>query len=90
MPQADQDPGRALAGSSATDMSGNAVSWAIETARTVAVFAELQAGDRFDPARLRPDWVQYTSEYRLVRLDVAAVDLLHRRVGLSGLLSETS
>ena len=73
-----------------TDGYGNAVWWAMQIARDVDACAALLVGDPVDPARLRPEWVEYASAHRLVRLDVAAVDLLHRRAELRALLREAA
>jgi hypothetical protein len=71
-----------------TDTYRNALWWAMQIARDVDACAALLAGDPVDPARLRPEWVEYASAHVLARLDVAAVDLLHRRAGLRALLKE--
>jgi hypothetical protein len=73
-----------------TDVYGNAVWWAMQIAGDVEACAALLAGDPVDPARLRPEWVEYASVFWLVRLDVAAVDLLHRRAKLRELLIEAA
>jgi hypothetical protein len=73
-----------------TDGYGNANWWAMMIAGDVEACAALLAGDPVDPGRLRRDWVEYASALRLVRLDVAAVDLLHRRAELRALLREAA
>jgi hypothetical protein len=73
-----------------TDVYGNAVWWAMMIAGDVDACGALLAGDPVDPGRLRREWIEYASVLRLVRLDVAAVDLLHRRAELRALLGEAA
>jgi hypothetical protein len=65
-----------------SDTYANAVWWAMQIAGDVETCAALLAGEPVDPARLRPEWLEYAAEFRLVRLDVCAIDLLHRRAEL--------
>jgi hypothetical protein len=73
-----------------SDVYGNAVWWAMQIAGDVEACAALLVGDPVDPGRLRREWVEYASTHGLVRLDVAAVDLLHRRAELRELLIEAA
>jgi hypothetical protein len=68
-----------------TDAYANAVWWALMLARDVDACAALLAGELVDPARLGLEWLAYACEFRLVRLDLHAVDLLHRRAELRAL-----
>lgn len=68
-----------------TGVYENAVWWAMQLARDVDACAALLAGEPVDPARLRIEWVEYACAFRLVRLDLHAVDLLHRRMELQAL-----
>jgi hypothetical protein len=71
-----------------TQMYGNAVWWALQLGKDVEAADALLAGELVDPSRLRRDWLEYAAQFRLVRLDVCAIDLLHRRAELRALLRE--
>jgi hypothetical protein len=59
-------------------VTANEVWWAIMLARDVDACRALLRGEPVDPARLDPDWLRTAAHFRLVRLDVRAIDLLHR------------
>ena len=66
----------------------NATWWAMQLARDVDACCALLDGDPVEPSRLRLDWVEYAAAFELVRLDVHAIDLFHRRAELRDLLRE--
>jgi hypothetical protein len=68
----------------------NATWWAMQLARDVETCCALLDGDPVEPARLRADWLEYASEFQLVRLDVCAIDLFHRRAELRALVMEAA
>lgn len=71
-----------------TDTYANAVWWSMMLARDVDTCCALLRGDPVDPARLHRDWLRFASEHALVRLDVFAIDLLHRCAELRALHHE--
>jgi hypothetical protein len=64
--------------------------WAMMISRDIATCEQLLRGEAVSPERLDRDWLELASEFRLVRLDFSAVDLLHRRAELRALLGETT
>jgi hypothetical protein len=68
----------------------NALWWAMQIAKDVDACEALLAGEAVDPSRLRSDWVEYASHFHLVRLDLAAIDLLGCRPELRKVLTETA
>ena len=68
------------------DLHANATWWAMQVSRDVEACCALLRGEPVEPSRLRMDWVEYASQFQLVRLDVCAIDLLHRRAELRALL----
>lgn len=74
-------------------MSGayaNAIWWSLMLARDIDTCCALLAGDPVDPARLRREWLEYATHFALIRLDIFAVDLLHRRALLRSLVKEAA
>jgi len=66
-----------------------AVWWAMMLARDLDTCRALLRGEPVEPARIDRDWLALAAEFRLVRLDVCAIDLLHRRAELRE-LTETA
>jgi hypothetical protein len=64
--------------------------WAMQLARDVDACCALLRGEPVAPSRLDPEWLRVASEFELVRLDVAAIDLFYRRVELRALLREAT
>jgi hypothetical protein len=60
--------------------------WAIVMSKDVEACCALLRGDPVEPGRLDMDWVECAAHFHLVRLDVYAIDLLHRRAELRALL----
>jgi hypothetical protein len=72
------------------ELYGNVVWWAMQLARDVDACSALLRGEPVDPSRLHTDWLEYAATFELVRLDFAAIDLLHRRAELRALLTEAA
>jgi hypothetical protein len=64
------------------------VFWALMFSKDIGTCEALLRGEPVDPARLHRDWLELASEFHLVRMDVFAIDLLHRRAELRALLTE--
>jgi hypothetical protein len=73
-----------------TDAYANAIWWAMMLARDIDTCCALLQGEPVDPINLDQGWLEYASEFQLVRLDFYAIDLLHRRAELRALLMETA
>jgi len=69
-------------------LCGNAVWWAMQLARDVEACSALLRGEPVEPSRLDLDFLEYAATFGLVRLDFAAIDLLHHRADLRALLTE--
>jgi hypothetical protein len=67
----------------------NSVWWAMQLAKDLETCRSLLAGEPVDPARIDCAWLQTAQAFELVRLDFAAIDLLHRRAELRRLIKET-
>jgi hypothetical protein len=68
----------------------NAVWWSMQLARDLDTCCALLRGEPVDRSRLDRYWLEYAAEFQLVRVDLAAIDLLHRRAGLRALLREAA
>lgn len=66
------------------------VFWSMMIATDVGACDALLRGEPVSPERIDSDWLEYASEFQLIRLDFYAVDLLHRRVELRALLNEAA
>jgi hypothetical protein len=73
-----------------SDAYANAIWWSLVLARDIDTCCALLAGDPVDPARLWPEWVEYATQFALIRLDTFAVDLLHRRAELRSLFKKAA
>jgi hypothetical protein len=62
--------------------------WAMMIAKDIGACAALLRGEPVSPERLNSDWLEFAAALHLVRLDFAAIDLLHRRAELRALLSD--
>jgi hypothetical protein len=56
--------------------------------RDLGTCRALLRGEPVDRANLDRDWLECACELQLVRLDLCAIDLLHRRAELRSLLRE--
>jgi hypothetical protein len=68
----------------------NVVFWAMMCSRDVDTCCALIRGEAVSPERLHLDWLKAAAHFELVRLDVHAIDLLHRRAELRSLLKEAA
>jgi hypothetical protein len=66
------------------------VFWSMMLARDVGACEALLCGEAVSPERIDSDWLEFASEFRLIRTDKFAIDLLHRRTELRALLEETT
>jgi hypothetical protein len=66
------------------------VFWSMMIAKDVTTCDALLRGEAVSPERIDRDWLELASEFRLVRLDFSAVDLLYRRAELRALVEETT
>lgn len=57
-------------------LSSLATWWAMMIARDIDTCCALLRGEPVDPHRLHRDWLTRAHTYRLVRLDIVALDLL--------------
>jgi hypothetical protein len=64
------------------------VFWSMMISRDVGTCEALLRGKPVSPERLDRGWVEFASEFHLVRMDTFAIDLLHRRAELRALLEE--
>jgi hypothetical protein len=67
-----------------------AVWWAMMLARDLGACRALLREEPVSPERLDHEWLAFAREFHLVRLDVAAIDLLSRRPELRALLREAA
>lgn len=67
----------------------SATFWSMMISRDLGTCEALLRGEPVDPELIDRDWLEYASEFDLVRLDFAAIDLLGRRADLHRLLEET-
>jgi hypothetical protein len=73
-----------------SDLYANAVWWAMQIALDVDACSALLHGEPVEPSRLHPGWLEYAAAFKLIRLDFAAIDLLHRRAELRALLTDAA
>jgi hypothetical protein len=66
------------------------VFWSMMLARDIGTCEALLCGEAVSPERIDSDWLEFAQAMRLVRLDVAALDLLHRPAELRELLGATA
>jgi len=66
------------------------VFWAMMLSKDITTCEQLLRGEPVSPELIDSDWFEFASEFHLVRTDVHAIDLLHRRPELQALLTEAS
>ncbi len=63
------------------------VFWSMMISKDITTCEQLLRGEAVSPERIDRDWLEFASELQLVRMDVYAIDLLHRRAELRSLLT---
>jgi hypothetical protein len=66
------------------------VFWSMMLARDIGACEALLHGEAVSPERIDSDWLEFASHFHLVKTDIFAIDLLHRRPELRALLEETT